>query len=164
MIHILTGDGKGKTSAAVGMALRMRGAGGRVLFAQFLKGSDSGEVNILRNIGGIDVARLSKNYGFVKSMSAADKESVKREHDAILSSALCCGCDMIILDEIIPALNTGLADETLVDKILSLKCEIVLTGRAPSARLAERADYISEIKKIKHPFDRGIAARRGVEF
>lgn len=164
MIHIITGNGKGKTSAAAGMALRMCGYGKNVLFAQFLKGSDSGEVTVLKNIPGITVMRLSKNYGFFKSMSDNDISAVKDEHYKILHAALHGDFDMVILDEILPAMNNSLIDTKLLENILSLDKEIVLTGRNPAPELIDRADYVSEIVKIKHPFDKGILARRGVEF
>lgn len=164
MIHIITGNGKGKTSAAAGMALRMCGRGKSVLFAQFLKGADSGEVTVLRSIPNITVMRLSRDYGFFKSMTAEEISAVKGEHNAILRAALEGEYDMLILDELIPAMNNGLIDTKLLDAVLSLDRETVLTGREPAPELIERADYVSEIVKIKHPFDKGVAARRGVEF
>ncbi|HIT85389.1 MAG TPA: cob(I)yrinic acid a,c-diamide adenosyltransferase [Candidatus Ornithomonoglobus intestinigallinarum] len=164
MIHIITGCGKGKTSAAAGMAVRMSGAGGRVLFAQFLKGSPSGEASVLSKINGINVMRLSKNYGFSKNMTADDKSAVKKEHGKMLFEAVSGKYDMVILDEIFPALSLGLADGQLFENALGGGYELVLTGRGAPDYLFERADYVSEIKKIKHPFDRGITARRGIEY
>lgn len=164
MIHIITGDGKGKTSSAVGMTIRMSGYNKKILFAQFLKGSDSGEINILSSLSNITVMRLSKNYGFLNTMSTDEKEQIKKEHNQMLNHAISNSFDMIVLDEAIPAMNFNVLDKELLFNVLKKDCEIVLTGRDADERLIERADYISEIKKIRHPFDSGIPARKGVEF
>lgn len=164
MLHILTGDGKGKTSAAVGMAVRMSGYGKKVLFAQFLKGSDSGEIVILKQLPNVQVLRLSGDYGFLPNMTDAEISAVRAEHNEILRTAAQGGYDLIVLDEVIPAMNYGLLDHELLNPILSADCELVLTGRDPQAFLLEKADYVSEIKKIKHPYDKGVPARKGVEF
>lgn len=164
MMHIITGDGKGKTSAAAGMALRMSAYGKSVLFAQLLKGSGSGEALAFGNIPNVTVKRLSRDYGFVWSMSDEDKAAVVREHNEILRTALDGDFNMIILDEAIPAMNMGLLDTELLFGVLEKNCEIVLTGREPKAEILKKADYISEIKKVRHPFDKGDAAREGIEY
>lgn len=164
MIHIITGDGKGKTSSAVGMTIRMSGYNKKILFAQFLKGSDSGEINILSSLSNITVMRLSKNYGFLNTMSTDEKEQIKKEHNQMLNHAISNSFDMIVLDEAIPAMNFNVLDKELLFNVLKKSCEIVLTGRDADERLIKYADYISEIKKIQHPFDSGIPARKGVEF
>lgn len=164
MIHIITGDGKGKTSSAVGMTVRMSGYGKKILFAQFLKGADSGEINILNSLSNITVMRLSKNYGFLNTMNTAEKEQIKKEHNQMLTYAINNSFDMIVLDEAIPATNFNVLDKELLFNVLKKNCEIVLTGCDADERLIERADYISEIKKIRHPFDSDIPARKGVEF
>ena len=164
MLHIITGDGKGKTSSAVGMAVRMSGYSKKILFAQFLKGSDSGEINILKSLDNITVMRLSKDYGFLNTMSDTEKETVKKAHNQMLNYALNNSFDMIILDEVISSMNFKVLDTELLYNILKKNCEKVLTGRDPDKKLIECADYISEIKKIRHPFDIGISARKGVEF
>ena len=164
MIHIITGDGKGKTSSAVGMTIRMSGYNKKILFAQFLKGSDRGEINILNSLSNITIKRLSKNYGFLNTMSTYEKEQIKKEHNQMLNHAISNSFDMIVLDEAIPAMNFNVLDKELLFNVLKKDCEIVLTGRDPDKKLIECADYISEIKKIRHPFDSGISARKGVEF
>lgn len=164
MIHIITGDGKGKTSSAVGMTIRMSGYNKKILFAQFLKGSDSGEINILSSFNNVTVMRLSKNYGFLNTMSTDEKEQIKKEHNQMLNHAISNSFDMIVLDEAIPAMNFNVLDKELLFNVLKKDCEIVLTGRDADERLIKCADYISEIKKIRHPFDSGISARKGVEF
>ncbi len=167
MIHIYCGDGKGKTTASVGLAVRMAGHGKRVLFMQFLKGSYTGELEILSGTGNIKLMRCDRDYGFSFSMSDKDREEISVNHNESLSYALSRMTDyyMIVLDEIFPALSLGLADEEAVKKLVGkYSGELVLTGRNPDPWFIERADYVSEIKKVKHPYDRGITAREGVEF
>jgi len=171
LVHLYTGEGKGKTTAALGLALRAAGRGWRVLIVQFLKGRDSGEVHSLAQVPGIDVVRLSKDYGFAKSMSAEDLVEVRREHDEMLThiqQALTSGeYGMIVLDEIAPAVQHGLVDcEKLADLIDNrpVGTELVMTGRNAPDSLVQRADYITEMHKIKHPFDQGVTARKGIEW
>ncbi len=167
MIHIYCGDGKGKTTAAVGLAARMAGHGGRVRIVQFLKGTVSGEIEFLRDTK-IAVSRCDKNYGFYKNMTESGKEEITKRHNENLRQALSelGNLDMLVLDEIFAAVNLGLADLDLVKAIVEGcgKTELILTGRDPDEYFLDRADYVSEIKKIKHPFDKGVAARKGIEF
>lgn len=170
-VHIYTGDGKGKTTAAIGAAVRYAGHGGSVYIFQFLKGRICGEHNALKNIENIHIKMLSKDYGFYKSMSEADKKSAAAEHGTMLAEAAELaaennGC-LIILDEIFGACNNGLADKGAVMNIinkLSDGAELILTGRNAPEEFIRAADYVSEINKIKHPFDRGIQARPGIEY
>jgi cob(I)alamin adenosyltransferase len=165
MIHIYCGDGKGKTTASVGLAVRMAGYGRKVLFMQFLKGSYTGELEILEK--NITVMRCDRNYGFFPSMTDADKESIIKCHNENLDYALqnMNSFDMIVLDEIFVAYNFDLADKEKIKEITEkYKGELVLTGRNPHEWFLERADYVSEIRKIKHPYDKGITAREGIEF
>ena len=165
MIHIYCGDGKGKTTASIGLAVRMAGYGKKVLFVQFLKGSYTGELEILKE--NVKVMRCDKNYGFFRSMSDEYKENIKANHNSNLQYVLDSGnkFDMIVLDEIFAAYNYGLCDKDTVREIVrNYSGELVLTGRDPEGWFIEKADYVSEIKKIKHPYDKGITAREGVEF
>lgn len=173
MIHIYCGDGKGKTTAAMGLAMRMAGSGGRVHIVQFLKGSPSGEINFLRdtkNSGDtkITVSRCDKNYGFYKSMSNSEKSEITACHNKNIDEALSLlsELDMLVLDEIFAAVNYGLADMDKIKKLIEgcSHTELVMTGRNPGKYFLDKADYISEIKKIRHPFDKGISARKGIEF
>lgn len=172
MIHIYCGDGKGKTTAAIGLAARMAGNGGRVHIAQFLKGSESGEISFLKNVvknnAEITVSRLDRDYGFYKNMTESEKAEITNCHNAVLQDALSMldSLDMLVLDEIFAALNYGLADMGTVKRIMEGcgETELVLTGREPGKYFLGAADYISEIKKIKHPFDMGVKARKGIEF
>ena len=130
MIHVYHGDGKGKTTAAMGLALRMLAAGRRVVVVQFLKDGESGEVRLLAELEGAQEG-------------------------------------LLVLDEALDALSKGLVDEALVDRALDMSArgvEVALTGRAPSRKIAEKADYITEMRCEKHPYEQGICAREGVEY
>ena len=172
MIEIYCGDGKGKTTASVGLAVRGAGHNIKVIFMQFMKGDSSGEIAVLRKIPCVSVYHTPVFYGFVKNMTDEQKREmcghysrlIEKAHEEIKNAN---GEKMIIiLDEVIHACNYGLLKE---EELLNLidgcpeNIEIVLTGRDPSDELVKRADYISEVKKIKHPFDRGIMAREGIE-
>ena len=170
LIHIYTGNGKGKTTAAVGLAVRCSGSGEQVVFAQFLKNNRSSERNILGKIPEIHLVSSEKIYGFYKNLSEKQKAEAKVTYTKLLESAIHKVAEtnsrMLILDEIIGAYNHDLVDRGLLVRYLKEKpesLEIVLTGRNPESSLMELADYVSDIQKIKHPFDRGIPARKGIE-
>lgn len=167
MIHIYCGDGKGKTTAAIGLAARMAGYKKRVLFMQFLKGSYTGELETLGDIKNITVMRCDRNYGFFKSMSDEDRENITRCHNENLRYALdnAADFDMIVLDEIFAACEYNLADVQTVEEIAEkYKGELVMTGRNEKRLFFDKADYITEMKKIKHPYDSGVQAREGIEY
>lgn len=169
MLHIYCGDGKGKTSAAVGLAARAAGAGLSVLFAQFLKTGDSAELAALERVGGVDVVLPARSFGFFWTLSDAQKNQM-REIYAYFWGELTKqaeGYDVFVADELLDAISLGLVD--LAGAVAWLRgrpvgLEVVLTGRDPAPELVELADYVSEVRKVKHPFDRGVAARRGIEY
>ena len=167
LVHIYCGDGKGKTTAATGLAVRARGADMRVLFAQFAKEGTSSEVEMLRKIG-VEVRHDSLLRGWYRSLSPAQREEAAAEYintiTEIFSNAE--NWDLIVLDEIMAACNNGLvAAEWLAGLIKERPehLEIVLTGRNPPECLLELAEYVSEIKKIRHPYENGISSRKGIE-
>mgnify|MGYP000632811575 CR=1 FL=1 len=170
LIHLYFGDGKGKTTAAVGLSVRAAGAGKRVLFAQFLKDGSSSELNVLRALQNVEVACCEQNFGFFKSMDGQTKAAARLAYTALLEETLQKSADgvaLLVLDEAVAACNHGLIEEARLLDFLHHKpedLEVVLTGRDPSQRLLDAADYVTEMRKCKHPFERGIAARRGVEF
>lgn len=171
LIHIYTGDGKGKTTAALGLALRAAGRGRRVVIVQFLKGRDSGEIPALLAVPGIMVLRNSRDYGFFKNMPPEVQRAMVAEHTANFKEALRLveggGCDLLVLDEAIPAYTLGALDRDSLDRLLTGKpaqLELVLTGREPPQHMLDAAAYVTEMRKIKHPFDKGIAQREGVEY
>lgn len=166
MIHIYYGDGKGKTTAAIGLAVRMAGHNKRVLFIQFLKGGETGETKLLSEY--MEVLRLDKSYGFSSTMRKDEREAVAKCHNENLNRAIAAmnKYDMIVLDEVFDACNMGLLDkETLKSLVADYSGELVMTGhRDIDEWFLKIADYITEVKKIKHPFDRGITARKGIEW
>lgn len=170
MIHLYCGDGKGKTTAALGLALRFAGSGKRVYFLQFLKGAPTSELAILERIPEITVQRNEQDFGFCFTMTPEQKQAVAQMHNQHLHEAIraCQGGQygMLVLDECLGALSAGVLDGEALRIFLQEKpsdLELVLTGRNPPQDLVEAADYVSEIKKIKHPFDHGVGARVGVE-
>ncbi len=171
LIHIYCGDGKGKTSAAVGLAVRAAGRGEKVLFARFLKNEDSGELNVLDAISEIDVIHLDKVYGFFYRLNEEEKEEARKTYGDLWKKILQRISDeaygVLVMDEFMAAWQYGLIPQEEALTFLKEKpdsLEVVLTGRDPDDRLVELADYVSEIHKVKHPFDRGIRAREGIEY
>lgn len=166
MIHIYTGDGKGKTTAAVGLAIRAIGNGFRVLFVQFIKGAPTGELEIFQKFPElIDIYRCSTGFVYEKpeqSQIERVTECVKEIEKKLEKNKY----DIVIFDELCVALSIGLVNRQDVERLiyLSEKTEIIITGRNAPDWLIERADLVTEMKKIKHYFDRGIKARRGIEY
>ena len=147
LVQIYCGDGKGKTTAAIGAAVRAAGRGYRVLVARLLKTDDSGEVKGLVHIPGITVLPCDRNM----ALGAGGEEPY----------------DMLVLDEAIGACNLGFVDESGLIKALKEKpasLEVILTGRCPSEALQDQADYITEMIMRRHPYERGIGAREGIEY
>ena len=172
LIHLYYGDGKGKTTAALGLALRACGCGKSVVIVQFLKDWKCGELDSLALLPGITVLRGKAQGGvFIHEMSDEEKLETKNIHDANLRKALDLQktgqCDMLVLDEAVDAYNLGVLDSVLFNSLLDSKpepLELVITGHKPGAPLLEKADYVTEMVKWKHPYDSGVSARRGVEF
>jgi cob(I)alamin adenosyltransferase len=175
LVQIYTGDGKGKTTAAFGLALRAAGQGNKVLIYQFLKppSLDIGERFALQ-LGAVrirvesldvpwDMAESFKDETAVSKMQKAIKEVLER----IAQTAEKRFYDVLILDEIIFCLSKGLAKFEDIKNIIDRKdpaVEIVLTGSGATEELIALADLVTEMKNIKHPFDKGTPARRGIEF
>jgi len=169
LIHIYCGDGKGKTSAAAGLMVRAAGRGYKIVAARFLKTENSGEVGILRQIPGITLLPCERTFGFVSSMDRETRKEAAAYYTELFerAAALSAGADMAVFDEIMAAVNYGMVPEERVLRFLREKperLEVVLTGRDPSEAFLSVADYVSEIKKVKHPYDRGILARKGIEY
>lgn len=171
LIHIYCGDGKGKTTAAVGLAVRAAGSGMKVYIVQLLKGADTSELSTLKLIPNITVARCDKNYGFTFGMSEENKQRMTECHDRLLTDAVNAvksgEYGMLIIDEFNAAYEYGYLDRDLADRIVLQKpgfLELVLTGRDPQRKFIDAADYVSEIRSVKHPYDKGITARKGIEY
>ena len=169
MIHIYYGDGKGKTTAAMGLALRMAGRGCGVVIAQFLKGGDSGERLALAQLPRVTLLPVPEQVKFTFQLSPAERETEGRRALALLEEAARLAsspdCGLLVLDEVCDGVNTGLLPlEALLQTLDSLPCEVVLTGRDPHPELLARAHYLTCCSKVRHPFDQGTPARPGVEF
>lgn len=171
MIHMYTGDGKGKTTAAVGLAVRMAGCGKPVLFCRFLKNRASGELAALQQLAEITVLDCGEVQGFVPQMEERERERVSRQQAQAFSRAcaqvLSGRYALAVMDEALwlPELGILPAEElTALLETLPSGVELVLTGGSPENPLLDRADYVTEMRKRRHPFDRGVGARRGIEF
>ena len=169
MIHLYCGDGKGKTTAALGLVCRHVGAGGKAVFAQFLKSSPTGELATL-NLLGVPIYRNELPHGFFPNMSEDMQIKVREMHDHTLAEvtqlARANACSLLVLDELCAALSLGLIDREQVLELLDEhgETELVITGRDPDPALLARADYVTEMKLIKHPYEKGVLARKGIEF
>lgn len=170
LIHIYCGDGKGKTTAAVGLAVRCAGRGNKVLLVQFLKSRDSGELYSLAKLPDIEVMRGKESIKFTFQMNEEEKHALLIEHNKMFEQVLAKikngGYSLLILDEVIGALNAKVFEMPKLIEFLRHKpenLEVVLTGRNPAPELVEIADYVSEMRKVKHPMDNGIMAREGIE-
>jgi cob(I)alamin adenosyltransferase len=170
LIHVYCGDGKGKTTAALGLSIRAAGSGRKVVIVQFLKNYKTSELYILNQITNITVLRGKEGAVFSFSMTEEEKEKTRRVHAKNLQTGIelveSGHCDLLILDEAIEAYNQDLLDRQVLRDLVEHKpqqLELVLTGRNPEPWIIDCADYVSEIKKVKHPFDKGIKARKGIE-
>ena len=175
LVQIYTGDGKGKTTAAFGLALRAAGQGNKVLIYQFLKppSLDIGERFALQ-LGAVRIRTEALDTPWNMSKSFEDEKAVAQMQaaisealDRITQTAEKKFYDVLILDEIVFCLSKGLAKLEDIKNIIDRRdplVEIVMTGRSATRELIELADLVTEMKNIKHPFDKGIKARRGIEF
>ena len=167
-VHIYTGEGKGKTTAGVGLCVRASQSGMRVAFVQMLKSGASAEVAGLEKLG-VDAfsARCRK---FIWQMDEAEKARCRKDHEALFEKVrkMAFDYDLMVLDEAISALACGLLDEEKLIGFLFERpetLEVVLTGRGGCEGLKPYADYYTEMKMVAHPFEtEGQAARKGIEF
>ena len=171
LIHIYCGDGKGKTTAAMGLGMRAVGRDKKVLLTQFLKDNETGELNSIEKLGtNFEVFKGIPVKKFFKFMSSEEQINLKNEHvnrfREVTQKAIAEKFDLLILDEIIASTNLDLISLGEVVEFLENKpkgLEVVLTGRNPDERLVKLADYVSEIKAVKHPYEKGINSRIGIE-
>ncbi len=169
LVQIYTGDGKGKTTAALGLALRAAGHGLRTYIGQFMKGQDYGE---LRSAGMLSPYLTIEQYGrpTLIHVHEATPEDVRLAHEGLdrARAAMCSGSyDIVVLDEVCVALHFGLL--TLAEVVVFLEqrpagVELILTGRRAPVELIARADLVTEMREVKHPYARGVPARRGIEY
>lgn len=166
MIHLYWGNGKGKTTAAMGLALRALAVGQTVAVVQFLKNAPSGEVALLEQLGA-KFFRGKPTAKFVSGMDEAERVAARRMQDDNLRAALCEGADLLILDEACAAWRLDMVDKNLLRAAVENAPgdrEIVLTGRDPADWMREAADYDTEMRCHRHPYQKGVKARKGVEF
>lgn len=168
MIHIYYGNGKGKTCAAVGCAIRAAGQNLNVLFIQFLKSEGSGERNILKQLQNVTVTEIPSNCKFICNMNTDEKNFAKSTCHQLLSTAINCNgkYDLIILDEVFSAFDAGFIskDEIMTFIKSSTNTEIILTGHNIDNDILQLGDYVTKLSKISHPYDKGICARKGIEY
>lgn len=169
-IHIYCGDGKGKSTAAMGLILRAVGSGKKVILTQFLKDGSSSELKVLRQLPQVEVMTCKESFGFFWNMTEEEKARAREAYSQLFreasGKAAREGVFLLVMDEFMAAYNHGLIDREEAYAFLKEKpdaLEVVLTGRDPAPELLELADYVSEIQKRKHPFDQGVPARKGIE-
>lgn len=171
LIHIYCGDGKGKTTAAMGLGIRACGRNKKVLLTQFLKDNDTGELISIEKLGeNFQVFKGEPVKKFFKFMTTEEQKQTRSEHEErfrkVTRKAIDENFDLLIMDEIIASTNLELIPINEVIEFLKNKpksLEVVLTGRNPNEQLVELADYVSEIKAVKHPYEKGINSRVGIE-
>jgi len=169
LVQVYTGDGKGKTTAALGLALRAIGHGYKVAIVQFMKGRDYGEkVAIERWLPGISIYQCGRDAFVDKRNPDLLDITLAQEGMGLVKNIVREEkYDMLILDEINVAVDYGLVSESQVIEVIETKplnLELVLTGRNASPLIIERADLVSEVKEIKHYYRKGIISREGIEW
>lgn len=170
LIHIYCGNGKGKTTCGMGLCVRAAGYGLHVLIYQFMKNNSSNERHAMEQLSNITFFSGLEHEKFSSRMTEEEKAQRRifyaEQFRKVTQLAILEHYQLLFLDEVIYTIRCGLFDEELLLDFLRTKpkhLEVILTGQDPSDRLIEAADYVSEIRKIKHPFERGIAARAGIE-
>jgi len=167
LVHIYTGKGKGKTSAGIGLLIRALGRGLKVKIIQLFK-RNTGEQFFFENLG-VKYLQFKPLHPYFKKYDFNQLENLKKEFLEFWNESLkdIENYDLILIDEIGPGINWEIISENLIFKLIENKpknLELILTGRDFPSSIIEKADYVSEIKKIKHPYDKGILAREGVEY
>lgn len=168
-IQVYTGDGKGKTTAALGLLFRAAGRGFDVKMIQFLKGQDTGELYSIKKFSNVEIERVAGSKKFFYNLSDEEKELMKQEAKKgiqIIERWLQSDVDVLIMDEILGAITNGIVTREEIETILNDRpegTELILTGRNAPDWLIDRADLVTEMKMIKHYMDKGVMARKGIE-
>lgn len=171
LVHVYTGDGKGKTTAALGLALRALGWGGRVVMIQFIKGyADIGEARFASGTNGqfeLVQFAVDETRFIGEDDLPARKEAAAQAMDSAKAAVTGGNFDVVILDEVNNAVHYKLVD---VEEVLSLiaakpaHVELVLTGRCAPQSIVDAADYVTEMRHVKHPYENGVQARRCIDY
>ncbi|MFH1655428.1 MAG: cob(I)yrinic acid a,c-diamide adenosyltransferase [Candidatus Omnitrophota bacterium] len=167
MIHIYTGGGKGKTTAALGLAMRAAGAGKKVFIGQFLKGKKYSELKSFKKIKNIRIEQFGTTCFIGKKPKPKDIALAKKGLDRIKNIIKSKKFDVVILDEANIAINLKLlkiAEVLDVLKKAPVRIELILTGRYAHPMLIKLADYVTQMREIKHPFKKKVTGRKGIEF
>ncbi len=166
MIQVYTGNGKGKTTAAIGLAVRASGAGLKVYIAQFCKGRTYSEIKALKDIKRIKIEQFGRSCFIKRKPNKEDMILARRGLTSVRDAVTGGKYGVIILDEINIAMKFKLVSFNdlvrIIDRVPA-KMEPVLTGRYAPGPLIKRADLVSEIKEIKHYYNNGVMARKGIE-
>ena len=171
LVQVYTGDGKGKTTAALGQGLRSCGRGLKVCMVQFLKGGDTGELHSVEKLHPyFEIFRFEKKRGFFWTLSEQEKRELKEDIDKgfefIKNVVAKDQCDVLIIDELMGVLGNKLLEVNEVVELLKSKpdtMEIIITGRNVPKEILDAADLVTEMKEIKHYFRDGVPAREGIE-
>lgn len=171
LIHTYIGDGKGKSTCSIGLAIRALGSGLKVCIIQFFKEGLPNEIKILNKLDNIDVFEFESDEGSIWSLNSSEKELLKDKVSMelkIIDDILHSGeYDLVILDEVLTIFEDNLAEFEKFKKMLTTRVpyvEVVLTGRSAPPGLLEVSDYVSDVVSVKHPFDRGVFSREGIEY
>jgi len=166
-VQVYTGDGKGKTTAALGLAIRAAGAGMRVFLARFLKTGDSSELTALERFADLVTVRSYGRAGFIRGEPAPEDRERARNGFTEVRAAVASGAyPLVILDEVNVAVHLGLLPAEEVLDLMDKRpghVELVLTGRQADPRIVERADLVTEMREVKHPYHAGVPARKGID-
>lgn len=171
LIHIYCGEGKGKTTASLGLIVRASGAGYDVIIVQYFKSWETSELKTLEKMPNVKIIRGDLPKEFTWELNDMKQHEIVKIHDDMFSEAIACvkrdRPTLLVLDEMIGAstydyINTEAVLDYLKNKPENV--EAVLTGRNPLPEFVEISDYVSEIHKVKHPYDKGILARKGIEY
>ena len=170
-IHIYTGEGKGKTTAALGLSIRAAGRDRKVLFVQFLKGQDTGEQYLMKKIPQITHLKLANARTFFHALTIEEQEKLieetEKEWESLYTKIMSGGFDLVVLDEIMAAMYLGIVSESTVLKLLQekpIQMEFVLTGRNVPELILKEGNLVTEMRKIRHYYDQGILSREGIEY
>ncbi|MBN1871226.1 MAG: cob(I)yrinic acid a,c-diamide adenosyltransferase [Candidatus Omnitrophica bacterium] len=167
LVHVYTGDGKGKTTAAFGLAARAAGAGFDVCIYQFIKGMPYSENDVFKKIGNVTIEQCGRGCFIRGTPKAEDIKCAAKALEKARAAVRSGRYDLVVLDEVNVAMRMKLVKAADIISLMKGKpdsVELVLTGRYCPKNVLARADLVTEMKKVKHPYDKGVKARKGIEY